>query len=780
MLRFRLGMTDVVSAPWRARKSRELWGIDPRSLAVFRIGLGVMLLSDLLKRSISFREHYTGEGVFPRGAAQVLEPDSPLFRLYLMSDAPAFQAALFVIAAALALCLIVGYRTRLVSVLSMWMLVSLVRRNPYCTHTGDVLLQAMTFWAMFLPLGSVFSLDRKQGRVPPPGGQVVSVATVSVLLQLVMFYFFAGLFKHRYDVWMRGDALWVFTNIEEYTRTFGLWLKDYPFACKLLTYFTLVLELGAPLLLFFPWKTGLVRTWTVIVLMGFHLGIQLTVYIGIFEILSIVAVCLFLPSWFWERLAAFLPRRWTGVRDAFGKRLLHVSQAPPPSTARSPRWSHLTWSLGQIACGAALLLMLFGNVNSARETPIKLPRWIEGYGKHLALVQNWNIFSSIEDTFYGWYLVVGQLDDGRIVDVLLDEEFEGVQRPEHFAKRFPNHNTRRFWRLMARKENEWLRPGLGRYLMAEWNRTHDSELRRMHAYHVGSVPGRGQDFQELRPLFHYPANPVDIATLPEDERPSFVAGVRVWRKLLTSLPKRIHDSNAEGLELVRTLERAMGGREAYDRARHLSWEFTGPRRHLWDKQTGDVRIETKDLLVLMNVETREGRVFEKGHEVEDRERLRELLDQGYRWWQNDSYWVVMPWKLQDPGVAVRHIGEERLPDGRDMDLLGVRFNGVGATPGNRYLLAIDRESGLLERWTFFRGRRDDKPTFTRRWSGWKSFGDLRLATDKRAASETQPHDWRLALAEVLVVDPYKDPLVSIAEALRKPGDVRRIEAGARD
>jgi len=727
-----------------------------------------MLLSDLLKRSISFREHYTGEGVFPRESALVLEPDSPLFRIHLISDAPAFQAALFVLAALLALCIIVGYRTRLATVLSMWLLVSLVRRNPYCTHTGDVLLQVMTFWAMFLPLGSVFSLDRRQGRKAPLTGQVLSVATVAVFLQLVMFYFFAGLFKHRYDVWMRGDALWVFTNIEEYTRTFGLWLKDYPLTCKVLTYFTLILELGAPLLLFFPWKTGVVRTLTVIVLVGFHLGIQLTVYIGIFEILSIVAVGLFLPAWFWERLAAFLPRSWTGARDALGKRLLHVVPAPPPLPARSRPWRRLARRAGSLACGGALGLMLFGNWNSSRETPIRLPGVLHDYGKHLALLQNWNIFSSIEDTFYGWYLVVGQLEDGRIVDVLLDEEFEQVERPAHFARRFPNHNTRRFWRLMARKENEWLRPGLGRYLLARWNETHEVPLRRLQAYHVGSIPGRGQDFQELRPLFHYPTqSEVDVASLPQEERQAFLEDLAAWRDRLTTLPRRIHDSDPGGLALVEALERAMGGREAYDRARHLSWEFAGPRRHLWDRETNDVRIEAGELTLLMNLDSREGRVFEGGREVQDRERLRELLDQGYRWWQNDSYWVVMPWKLRDPGVAVRGLGEGRLPDGRVADLLGVRFNGVGATPGNRYLLAIDRETGLLEQWSFFRGRRDERPTFTRRWSGWESFGELRLATDKRRPSEEQAHDWRLFVAEELSPRAYLDPEVPIEAVLRE-------------
>ncbi len=749
---------------WLSSKGRELWGIDPRSLALFRIGLGIMLISDLVKRSISLREHYTGEGVFPLEAARSLEPDSVLFRLYLFSDSFYVQASLFCVAGALALLLIVGYRTRLVSVLSMVFLVSLVRRNPYCTHTGDVLLQAMMFWAMFLPLGATFSLDRKQGRVFAPHvgrlGTVLSVATVAVLLQLVAFYFYAGLFKHRYDVWMRGDALWVFTNIEEYTRSFGLFLKDYPTLCAVLTFFTLVLELGGPLLLFLPWFTGPIRTLMVCVLAGFHIGIQLTVYIGIFEILSIVAVSLFLPPWFWDRLAAFLPRAWTAPRDAFGKRLLHVTAAP--FSPKSTSWGRALRRGGQLACGAALGLMLYGNWNSTRDESLPpLPKWIEGYGKQLALLQNWNIFSDIENTFYGWYLVVGQLDDGRFVDVLHDKDFGIVEQPEHFARYFPNHNTRRFWRLMSRSPNAWLREGLGHYLVEGWNRTHESRILRVHAYHVGSVPGRGQDYQELKPLFHYPSQSIDVSSLPRDERAAFREGLIAWRDFLEGMPEQLFSSNDAGVGLVHRLEEKMGGRTAWERLRHLAWVYPGPHRHVWDKLTGDVRIETDELTLLMNIETREGRAFESGVEVSDPDRLQELLDEGYRRWQNDSYWVVMPWKLRDPGVVVRHLGEEVLADGRVVDILGVRFNGVGSTPDNRYMLALDSESGLLEQWAFFRRRKDKKPNFTRLWSGWKEFDGVFLATDKRRVNETQEHDWHIVTARELPESMYHDPQASL-------------------
>src|SRR5688572_6980303 len=122
---------------------RELFAIDARALASFRIGLGLLILVDLYGRAKTLRIHYTGEGVFPREIALALRPDSPLVRVFLLSDRFEVQAALFLLFALVALALVLGWRTRLVSVLSFVLLASLVRRNPYVCHTGDVLLKAL-------------------------------------------------------------------------------------------------------------------------------------------------------------------------------------------------------------------------------------------------------------------------------------------------------------------------------------------------------------------------------------------------------------------------------------------------------------------------------------------------------------------------------------------------------------------------------------------------------------------------------------------------------------
>ena len=51
----------------------------------------------------------------------------------------------------------------------------------------------------------------------------------------------------------------------------------------------------------------------------------------------------------------------------------------------------------------------------------------------------------------------------------------------------------------------------------------------------------------------------------------------------------------------------LAGRRNWDNTRYLTWRFFGSRRHVWDKWTGDIRIESAEYLVLMNVHSQEGR-----------------------------------------------------------------------------------------------------------------------------------------------------------------------------
>ncbi len=213
----------------------------------------------------------------------------------------------------------------------------------------------------------------------------------------------------------------------------------------------------------------------------------------------------------------------------------------------------------------------------------------------------------------------------------------------------------------------------------------------------------------------------------------------------------------QAVEIARAVLERLGGQENWDATRFVRWKFFGGRQHYLDRHTGDVRIEMAErrndadeverpaLLVLMNINTKLGRVWAGGEEVRDREKLDEYLTLGHTVWINDSYWMFMPYKLLDPGVTLKYAGERELADGRLADVLDLTFgDGVGYTPENRYEVFVARDSGLVEQWSFYAETDESEPQFTMPWTGWRKFGHIWLATD-----HGQQKDWDIAVHAVL-------------------------------
>lgn len=191
-------------------------------------------------------------------------------------------------------------------------------------------------------------------------------------------------------------------------------------------------------------------------------------------------------------------------------------------------------------------------------------------------------------------------------------------------------------------------------------------------------------------------------------------------------------SDARAIELADRTMCAMGGRKAWDETRVLAWNFFGRRKHVWDKWTGDYRLDEGERTVLMNLNTGKGRVFEKGVEVTDEAARAKALASAKSTWINDSYWLVMPYKLKDDGVTLKWKGDGALPDGRTADVLELSFQSVGDTPQNVYHVWIARDTHLVEQWAYFPSREDREPKLTTAWANWMPYGRILLSSDRTA------------------------------------------------
>src|SRR5262245_1642878 len=202
---------DGVLPSWKTILG-NLFGIDPRSLAAFRVAMGALLLLDLAIRATDLNVMYTDDGMFSR--VEICRRATTVWNwsFHFGSGSWGYQAVLLGIAAALGLMLLTGFETRLATIGSWLMLISIHHRVPAILSGADILLRMLLLWGMFLPLERVWSVDRwlekLRSNVPTQGGaeRVLSIASVAILLQMALMYLFSAIFKSNTQ-WFRGDVI---------------------------------------------------------------------------------------------------------------------------------------------------------------------------------------------------------------------------------------------------------------------------------------------------------------------------------------------------------------------------------------------------------------------------------------------------------------------------------------------------------------------------------------------------------------------------------------------
>jgi hypothetical protein len=185
---------------------------------------------------------------------------------------------------------------------------------------------------------------------------------------------------------------------------------------------------------------------------------------------------------------------------------------------------------------------------------------------------------------------------------------------------------------------------------------------------------------------------------------------------------------------------ALGGQKAWDALRFLRFDFSVEREgkvlmnrsHWWDKHTGRYRVEGKtqegeSYVVLMNLNTQQGTVYLKGAKL-DGDQEKEHLKRGFGAWVNDTYWLLMPYKMKDPGVILAYEGEDKR-EGGAWDKVVLTFDDVGLTPKDKYWAFVNKKTGMVDRWEYIL-KGGPGPATAWQWKGWQKHGGVMLATER--------------------------------------------------
>lgn len=318
--------------------------VDSRPIGFFRIMWSLLLLKDAIYHLPLATIFYSDAGVSP---LSVLRGGFREHRFSLMDALPySWMATLFFLLwIVVLLCLMVGWRARLMAILNFILIASIYERNTYIADGADGVMRIMSFWLIFLPLADYYSIDaiRKRRaeyhltrdvgrlRVPPKRPLAYAFPIKIAQIQVALVYIFTFILKLPGKPWTEGKAVHYALQVTTFTLPTGDWLAQHsPIAIiEILTYGTLFAEGAFAIFVFFPFWQPWLRIVGLALVTGLHLGIAVTMSIPNFSVVMITTYILFFePEWV----------AWLDAKLRLRRRPVAIG-AP---TSTSPLWWPLT------------------------------------------------------------------------------------------------------------------------------------------------------------------------------------------------------------------------------------------------------------------------------------------------------------------------------------------------------------------------------------------------------------------------------------------------------
>ncbi len=352
------------------------------------------------------------------------------------------------------------------------MLVSIHHRVPAIISGAEILLRMLLFWAMFLPLHLTWSLDqwrdKRRGypRGPRDSAPVRSVASSAILLQMALLYLFSAIAKTN-GQWFSGEALAGILQHDFYASPSAAWLLRFPRLLTVMTWGTLLMEWLAPFLLYFSRANTRLRLATITLLAAMHVGIGIFLEVGLFSLVSVTGLSLFLPAEFWNSRAL---ARFCGSSEP--------TFQSSPFNGQSLKFDARRFAT-RTTCALALIYVLAVSINSLPGrplTPLAPARW-KALSRGLGLSQSLGMFGEIPSND-GWYVARAKLRNGSEVDLLRNGAAVNWNRPESPPRLYPNHYWQKLFREMSYFDEQgyqvWRAP-VADYLCRDWNARHPPE-----------------------------------------------------------------------------------------------------------------------------------------------------------------------------------------------------------------------------------------------------------------------------------------------------------------
>jgi hypothetical protein len=269
--------------------------VSPSPICLYRIFHGILLLfSCAIPWGMHLLVWFGQHGLLSIEDAKIIHSHGyPTFSLLWLYPSDIMTKILFCFFVLTAICLLLGFHTRINAVISWFLLISFQNRNLECMTPGDNMLTIIGFLLIFSPAGKMFSLDswldKKRGIKNEKS--ILCEPWTQRLIQLLIctIYWQAFWGKLINKTWWDGTAIYYVMN----TWDFGFpvpYLFDHLWTSRLLSWGTLAIEFSLWSLIWFREF----RYWVLLFGVILHMSIEwsmcmpMSQYIMIFNYINFI------------------------------------------------------------------------------------------------------------------------------------------------------------------------------------------------------------------------------------------------------------------------------------------------------------------------------------------------------------------------------------------------------------------------------------------------------------------------------------------------------------
>lgn len=485
---------------------RRPFVLDLRALALLRMAVAAVVLVDLAIRSTDLEAHYSNMGVLPLHVLYEHNWNPFELSIHTSSGLWQVQAVLFLLAAAAAVALLLGYRTRWMTIISWMLLVSVQNRNPLIGQGGDDLLRMLLFWGFFLPWGRVYSFDSK-GQPPPRQLTTCSAATVAYIVQLALVYWCTALLKSGAEWSHDGTAIYYALSLDQLLMPGGRLIYPYPELMRWMTFGVYYTEMLLPFLLFIPWRVAWWRGIVLVVLTALHLGISLTLFVGIFFLINWASIVGLLPSaamdWLERHLLPRAQRLSTRLATWRADWPKPAWQSPirvrlHASIVHTPQSVRLLRAVRNTVVGVLLIYVCWWNFDTITPPQWNMNERWRWLGYLFRVDQHWGMFAPAVFKDDGWYILEGTTTDGRRIDLNRGGAPLTYEKPVSVMSLFANDRWRKYSENYLFVNNSYMRPYYCNYQLRIWGKNpQHAKLRQLEVIYMKEVSL--PDYQTTKP-----------------------------------------------------------------------------------------------------------------------------------------------------------------------------------------------------------------------------------------------------------------------------------------